>query len=67
MLISKEGCEAIQLVNAQQVEIEQLKAENKQLKATIETQGEGCEERHNVICEIHEITERYFKQFKEDD
>lgn len=41
----------------------QLVAENERLKKTIETQGKGCMERHNIICEIHEITEKYFQEF----
>lgn len=45
-----------------EAELDKLKTEIKRLKETIKTQGERCEHLHNLLCEIHEITERYFKQ-----
>lgn len=42
-----------------QERIQELEAENKRLKDTIETQGKDCENRHNVICEMYENIQEF--------
>lgn len=37
-----------------------LQAEIERLKQIIKSQGEECEHRHNILCQVKEIIDAYF-------
>ena len=47
--------------------LSQFVTENKELKETIQAQGEECMRRHNLLCKIKEVVDEYFEQSLEGD
>ncbi len=44
----------------QQKQIKHLEAVIAAQKQTIRNQGNGCEEKHNVLCVVKEVIDEYF-------